>query len=391
MKLSHLTSQQYSNASPSSPPLPMAHFMSSGKPGPGVAIFPPHSSLYCKPAAFPSSPSFWGAQGPPSFQVRQTPAPLVNQAQGCCTPHQTGTVLHCTDFEGLRSINSLSTDAEPAWDFEEGRSLYSQAPKLCNSAHSGCAAPPKAQEQQCAPLRSQVWRHHPKAHMSRRGTGRGGTLSLSAKMAAALTLNYVLRSQPCPQHPTAGNHGGREGRGKFGFPFTPSPKGKGHPCPKATNAILGIDLKHCPTAGHPSSCAKPQRPPLQGLGAVFLAFLQPEVLPLPPGTAVGVGNHSPLLRDVQGTSRSCLLGWDPQGVATHPQGWSPCSATAPGADPDLLLSDTETSNPPGDKKQLPSAFREGINPTLWSFPTLLAPLCSGNPTVPYSTHRREIQ
>lgn len=40
----------------------------------------------------------------------------------------------------------------------------------------------------------------------------GGSLALPDKMAAALTPSYVLLSQPCPHHLTAGN-GGRSAAG----------------------------------------------------------------------------------------------------------------------------------------------------------------------------------
>lgn len=86
--------------------------------------------------------------------------------------------------------------------------------------------------------------------------GGGGGLVLSAKMAAALTPSYVLRSQPCPHHHhhhhlTAGNCSGSRGsagRGGGGaepelrLPLpTPSPQfvtpgcwGQSRPCWAAT-------------------------------------------------------------------------------------------------------------------------------------------------------------
>lgn len=73
---------------------------------------------------------------------------------------------------------------------------------------------PKAQGEQRVPSRTQVWRQHPKAEPC--GGCRGGLVP-AAKMAAALTPSYVLRSQPCPHHHhhhhhlTAGNCSGCRG------------------------------------------------------------------------------------------------------------------------------------------------------------------------------------
>lgn len=138
----------------------------------------------------------------------------------------TNFALHLLIFFKLRRVNSLAL-LKPWCKTTVGfggrrRVSIPEHPKLCKSAwlgciaDLGCTAPPKAQDEQHALSRSQVWRQPLKAKASAgAGGGVGGSLALPDKMAAALTPSYVLLSQPCPHHLTAGN-GGRSAAGPPG-------------------------------------------------------------------------------------------------------------------------------------------------------------------------------
>lgn len=168
--------------------------------------------------------------------------------------------------------------------------------------------------------------------------------------------------------------------------------GRGHPHPKVTNATLGSDLKHRPAAGPPSSRAKPRdsQEEEKGPNPCLSYSTRCPRCPLAPrelrGTAAtpqgkGMRIHHPSLGTEQ---RQAALPAqapprrDPREIANPDRGRPArgdrdCSVTAPGTEPEPPL---RTPTPARHRGQLPSAFREGKNPTSQTFPT---PCAAGIP------------